>query len=304
MIVENRKNELESIQRIIIGTAGLAGLWGSVSLAESIDTILLALEAGVNQLDTAPAYSQAEKIVSLALSQWQGPNPKVSTKCGRLKADSPYTNNYDYSPEGIHRSFHESLETLKLSKIDTLFLHDPISLQNVNQASKVIEKMLELKEAGLVNELGIGGNYPTFFEPFVTKENFSVFMGYNRYNAICIDASEKEHFFLNRQGIQIWQASPLYNGLLGSKFKNIQHEKPDWIPKIHLERARRLYIHCVKNGFKLPEIAIRFIQSNSAIEKVVIGAVNKEELRQTIEYWKKGILTENEIKDITKLQKQ
>ena len=45
---------------LVLGTAGLGGVWGKIDPGESVEAILLALESGINRLDTAPAYNESE----------------------------------------------------------------------------------------------------------------------------------------------------------------------------------------------------------------------------------------------------
>ena len=52
--------------RLVLGTAGLAGLWGPVDPKESLRTLLMAFEAGILHVDTATAYAHAETLVGRA----------------------------------------------------------------------------------------------------------------------------------------------------------------------------------------------------------------------------------------------
>src|SRR5437870_5406146 len=98
-----------SLERCILGTAGLGGVWGPVNPLESVRTLLFALEIGINAIDTAPAYGDAEKYVGEALRNWGGIAPQISTKVGRLKSYDASEGKYDYSDDGIWRSLEQSL---------------------------------------------------------------------------------------------------------------------------------------------------------------------------------------------------
>lgn len=289
-----KEKGLHSFSRLVVGTAGLAGLWGEVNTTESIDTILLALDSGVKAFDTAPAYNKAEEILGNALQRWNGEHPFISTKCGRLKSDNAFENRYDFSPEGIRRSVHESLETLHIEKLDVLFLHDP-SLLKEEEAEPAIEAMVRLKEEGVVKQLGIGGNPNETFNRFITSTLFNVFMGYNRFNAVCQDAAINEFTLMQNQKISIWQASPLYNGLLGRHFESYQQTQPNWIPALHLLKAQNLFDYCKKVDCTMPELALRYVQGNPQIDKVVIGAVNQQEFTNSLNFWSKGSLNSDHL---------
>lgn len=133
--------------RLILGTAGLGGIWGKIEPEESVLTILAALQHGLSAIDTAPAYGDAEQILGLALSQWTGEKPQVSTKVGRLKGYKADEANYDYTTDGMKRSLENSLKTLDISSIDLLFLHDPAAIPR-SETVRVLKQMQLFKQQG------------------------------------------------------------------------------------------------------------------------------------------------------------
>jgi len=134
-------------ERCVLGTAGLGGVWGEVDPQESVDTILTALEAGIHAIDTAPAYGDAEMYVGEALRLWPGKRPQLSTKVGRLKSYAADEGRYDYSLAGMQRSVEQSLETLGVSQLDILFLHDPDAI-NPAEIENVIGSLQTFKVKG------------------------------------------------------------------------------------------------------------------------------------------------------------
>ncbi len=83
-----------NISRLGLGSWAIGGDigdwgWGKQSEQDSINTIHVALEAGINWIDTAPAYGlgNAEIVIKKALKQ-SSYQPLVFTKCGfRWKED-------------------------------------------------------------------------------------------------------------------------------------------------------------------------------------------------------------------------
>jgi len=273
---------LPSRDKIVLGTAGLAGIWGPVNFAESEQTIHYALEQGIYHFDTSPAYADAESILGKALYTWKGIKPFISTKAGKLKADNPDAETYDFSPAGLIRSVSESLETLKVGSIDVLFLHDPTGLKS-HEIQAAIDTLIELKAKGWAKSIGIGGNYGTDFMPYVSSKYFDHFMGYNRFNILNQDALTNEYVALQGQQINIWQASPLYMGLLGSKLETYIKEQPSWIPARDIQRAKELNAYCKKTSVSISALALNFVYENPHIYKMVLGASNLSELKQSLE---------------------
>lgn len=269
--------------KVVLGTAGLAGIWGDVDKNESVDTILFALESGITHFDSAPAYSDAESILGKALCQWRGARPFVSTKVGKLKSDSPDSVAYDYSFDGMERSVEESLKTLGVDKIDLLFLHDPPGMEE-HEILPALEFMNKIKERGFADKIGIGGNYGSQFSGYVDEAGFDYFMGFNRYNIINQAALNDEFIALDKAKILKWQASPLYMGLLGSRFQTYQDMQPSWIPSDDLLRAKTLNQFSIDKGIQMPLIALQFLMNATCIDRVVLGASTMNELKSTFSY--------------------
>ena len=276
-------------EKLVLGTAGLAGLWGKVDEDESVKTILYALEQGISHFDAAPAYADAERILARALREWKGPAPFVSTKAGKLKSDDPDSISYDFSPAGITKSAHESLRIFGRDQLDLLFLHDAPGMKD-DEIPYAVEAMQSLKRDGLVKNIGIGGNYGASFAPFVADNGFTHFMGFNRFNIIRQSAKHEEYQLLADADIQVWQASPLYMGLLGSKLNHYTDIEPGWIPQEDIQKAIALKKHCDQSGLDFTGLSLQYVFNAPCIEKMVLGASNLTELVQSFRFLENNAL--------------
>ena len=90
-----------NLDRIVLGTAALGGVWGAIDEKEWVDTITRALESGITAIDTAPSYGEGERLTGIALQKWEGQVPVISTKVGRLKGLAPDKGYYDYVNRGF-----------------------------------------------------------------------------------------------------------------------------------------------------------------------------------------------------------
>lgn len=275
--------------RLVLGTAGLAGLWGKIDEDESVKTILYALEQGITHFDAAPAYADAERILARALREWKGAQPFVSTKAGKLKADDPDSISYDFSPSGIFKSAQESLQLFGRDQLDLLFLHDPPGM-TIAEIPYAVEAMQILQRDGLVKSIGIGGNYGASFAPFVADNGFTHFMGFNRYNIVNQTARDAEYIQLHNAGIQVWQASPLYMGLLGNKLDQYASTEPEWIPATDLQKALELNKFCDASGLSFTGLALQYVFNSSCINKLVLGASKLSELKGSIRFLENPLL--------------
>jgi len=277
------------MDRVVLGTAGLGGAWGAVDAEESVKTIFDALSQGIMALDTAPAYGNAERFVGIALKQWAGAKPTISTKVGRLKGDTATEARYDYSVRGMERSLEDSLARLGIPQVDVLFLHEP-AVVAPEMAEGVVRQMLRFKEQGLAKQIGLGGNLPEWFSPFLIEGQFDVLMEYNRLNACNLDALHDTLPVCVRNQKEYYAASPLNMGLLGCNFGRFSQSIPDWLDPKAVAQARRVHTIAERYGMLLDVLVLRFLYTISASFKIVIGAANQYQLNSSLKAISYGAL--------------
>jgi aryl-alcohol dehydrogenase-like predicted oxidoreductase len=268
-------------ERCVLGTAGLGGIWGPVDEKESVQTILHALDAGCTAIDMAPAYANAEAIVGRALKLWKGAMPSISTKVGRLKSFASGDGSYDYSDDGMEQSVMNSLQTLSVPCVDVLFLHEP-EVVTEEEVERVVKKMVSFKARGIAQKIGLGGNYPDYYKPYLFDGIFDAVMRFNKLNAVIADDENTALPFCINNNIEYYLASPLYMGLLGQRFDEFVHNKPDWIPGHIIARAREVKLIADEFNMPLQEVAHRFLLGVSPAFKLVVGASNMQQLLSTI----------------------
>jgi D-threo-aldose 1-dehydrogenase len=121
-----------TITELELGCSSLAGVGSSVNDHNARSTLEAALADGTNYFDTAPfyGYGRSERIVGDALRGY-GNNIRLSSKAGRilrpcsdpLSPDDmfpdalPMRPHYDYSYDGIMRSFDDSLQQLPCTSL-------------------------------------------------------------------------------------------------------------------------------------------------------------------------------------------
>ena len=130
--------------RTIFGAAAL----GSLSQAEADPTLEALLEFGVNHIDTAASYGDAE----LRLAPWLARNPGrffLATKTGRR----------DYA--GAREEIRRSLDRLGVDHVDLLQLHnlvDVIEWEFALRDGGALEAAIEARDEGLVRFIGVTGH--------------------------------------------------------------------------------------------------------------------------------------------------
>jgi aryl-alcohol dehydrogenase-like predicted oxidoreductase len=130
--------------RVIFGAAAL----GSVSKGEADRALDVLLEHGVNHIDVAADYGDAE----LRIASWLQRNPGtffVATKTGQR------------SYRGAREEIRRSLDRLGVDRIDSIQLHnlvDVIEWDTALSADGALEAAIEAREEGLVRFIGVTGH--------------------------------------------------------------------------------------------------------------------------------------------------
>lgn len=130
--------------RAILGAAA----FGTVTQREVDDTLALALELGVNHVDTAASYGDSE----LRLGDWirrHGRPSFLASKTGERTREA--------AREGLERS----LERLGVDCIDLMQLHnlvEPSEWQTALGPGGALEALVEAREQGLVRFIGVTGH--------------------------------------------------------------------------------------------------------------------------------------------------
>ena len=164
-----------------LGTGTLGGHRIPVSREAADGIVHAAWSAGIRYFDTAPFYGfgQACRIVGDALRDTPRDEWVLATKVGRLlrpRADTlgdsalrhqmPFDLVFDYSYDGVMRSFEDSLQRLGLARIDILYVHDIGAYQHRTAAPQHMQTLRDsgyralegLKRSGAVGAIGIGVN--------------------------------------------------------------------------------------------------------------------------------------------------
>ena len=130
--------------RIVFGAAALGSM-----RQEKADAVLdLLLEAGVNHLDVAASYGDAE----LRLAPWLAKHRSdffLATKTGERTFD------------GAREELHRSLERLAVDQIDLIQLHNLVDEQEWETAlgsGGALEALIQAREEGLVRFIGVTGH--------------------------------------------------------------------------------------------------------------------------------------------------
>ncbi len=115
------------------------------------------LDAGINLIDTAPAYGISEERVGKFLSQRRN-EFVLSTKVGERFVNGK--SSFDFTGPGVRASVAESLRRLRTEVLDIVFVHSNGDDLAIQQQTEVVPTLQKLKHAGYVRAIGFSGKTP------------------------------------------------------------------------------------------------------------------------------------------------
>jgi D-threo-aldose 1-dehydrogenase len=273
-----------------LGTATLGGSQIEVSRAEAEAIVRAAWAAGVRHVDTAPLYGsgQAERAVGDVLRAEPRDAWVLSSKVGRLlrpntapAADGtrrplPFVAVYDYSYDGIMRSFEDSLQRLGLARIDILYVHDIGAMAHGPEAHPILMGTLrnsgyralqELRASGAVQAIGIGVNEREVLLEALEWGEWDVFLLAGRYTLLEQAPLDDLLPKCLKAGTSVVIGGPLNSGILaGRDTWNYRAAPPDIVA-----RASALAAVCERHGVPLAAAALQFPLAHPAVAAIIPG---------------------------------
>lgn len=290
-----------------LGAAHLGELYTLVPEAQSQATLDAAWAAGVRYFDTAPWYGRglSEHRLGAFLRTKPRAEFQVTTKVGRTLHRprdlatfdrSPWLGglrfevHFDYSYDGIMRSYEQALQRIALDTVDALVIHDldagfhgDMQATYVDQlTSSGIKALEELKKAGDIQAFGMGINNNLALEtvaPLVPLDFCLVAMPYTLLDHASLHRGMAA---LDARGVSAIIGSPFASGILVTGSKGPQHYAYGQAPPEIQSRVRGLEATCAAHSVALPAAALQFLLAHPIVASVIPGGVRPEEVQQNL----------------------
>jgi aryl-alcohol dehydrogenase-like predicted oxidoreductase len=120
MMQTNTLGKFGPVSRLTLGGGGIGQLWGEASDSDSVGTLHLAVDAGIDLIDTAPGYKNCKRMVGKAFEGKLPAGVRITTKLG---LGTPPANEVYVR---LRASLESSLTTMRLSRVDMMVLHTEI----------------------------------------------------------------------------------------------------------------------------------------------------------------------------------
>lgn len=217
----------------------------------SLALLRLALEQGINLLDTAPAYGSSEEKLGRLLSHFNHDDFLLCSKAGEEfeidEAGNPRSF-FDFSPQHLRRSIERSLKRLGRQQLDIFLIHSNGDDVQLIQQQGVLETLNGFKKEGLIRASGMS-----------TKTLAGGQLAAQQSDVVMLSLNIQE-----QQELPILKTATLQKS--GVFIKKA-------LASGHLSTAN--YQTSLQDNFS-------FLKNQAAVSSIIVGTINPEHLLQNI----------------------
>jgi aryl-alcohol dehydrogenase-like predicted oxidoreductase len=273
-----------------MGGGGWSFSWGPQDDKDSIEAIHVALDRGLNWIDTAAVYGlgHSEEIVAAALKGRSNP-PYVFTKCELVWNDKREIGQC-LKAESIRRECEASLRRLKVDVIDLYQIHWPFPQEDIEEGWT---EMVRLREQGKVRHIGVS-NFDS--EQMKRAQKIAPIVSLQPpYSILRRDIERETLPYVQENKIGVIVYSPMQAGLLSGamtreriaafspedwRSKNAQFQEP--LLTRNLRIATLLGEIGNRHGRTAGETAIAWTLRNPAVTGAIVGVRNAKQVQGII----------------------
>jgi aryl-alcohol dehydrogenase (NADP+) len=298
---------------------------GTMTFGEQVDEkesariIDMALDRGINFIDTANAYhrGESEKMIGKAI-KGKRDDLIIASKV-RYKAGDG-VNDYGLSRRHIMEQIEKSLKRLQTDYIDIYYMHaiDP-DMSGEREIEETLDTMTQLVRSGKVRYVGVS-NYAAwqicemlwrcdkrnFIPPVVTQ---------NMYNLVYREPEVELIKFMEKFNVGMTVYNPIAGGLLTGKYNDGSIKKGTrfalkesyinrYWNKETLDMTSEFTEFAERNGISLIGMALNWCLSHKIVDSVICGISNCEQLNENIAAYENSPITEEIAAQCDKIYKK
>ncbi len=290
------------------GAAHLGELYNRVDEPTSQATLQAAWDAGVRYYDTAPWYGRglSEHRLGGFLRTRPRAEFQITTKVGRTlhrPADpgtfdrGPWAGGlnfevrFDYSYDGIMRSYEGALQRLALDTVDALVIHDldvayhGVERQLEHEKALVgsgMKALEELKRTGHIKAYGMGINTNEALERTATQVQLDFCLVAMPYTLIDQGSLTTGMAECVKRGVSVIIGAPFASGILVTGSQGAANYGYAKAPAEVQAKVRGIEAVCAAHGVALPAAALQFLLAHPAVTSVIPGGSRPEEVTQNV----------------------
>ncbi len=254
------------------GASSLGQEFRKVDTTEALKSVHVALELGMNFIDTSPYYGRgmSEVMLGIALRDIPRESYILGTKLGRYDA-----NHFDFSAKRVAESVDVSLHRMGVEHLDIILCHDIEYIDMSQIVEETIPALRKVQQEGKVRFIGVSGYPMKIFKYVLEHTDLDVVLSYNHYtlqNTMFADLVP----LLKKRGVGIMNAAPFSARLLTNAPLPPWHKATDEVREVAAAAAA----HCEKAGIDIAQLACQYSVANTDMTTCIVGSANPDNVRK------------------------
>lgn len=292
------------------GASSLGNLYQSMDDTTAIATVQHASARGFTYFDTAPHYGFGLSESRLGSALPSNASVVISSKVGRVLEPvapelrdtprhgfvdaAPFEPVFDYTYDGVMRSFESSCKRLRRDRLDILLAHDLGAATHGNDHSRRFKEffdggyvaMRSLRDAGTVDAIGLGVNEWQVCEQALAAADFDCMLLAGRYTLLDQSALTSLFPLCERRGVSLIVGGPYNSGVLVHGARSSQPTYHDYAPARPSVLARVALIEdvCSAHHIPLAAAALQFPLAHPVVVSVIPGIANVAQIDETLRW--------------------
>jgi len=254
------------------GASSLGAEFRNVTLDEALSSVRVALECGLNFIDTSPFYGRgmSEVLLGIALKGVPRESYMLCTKLGRYDLA-----HFDFSAKRVAESVDVSLHRLGTDHLDIILCHDIEFVPMQQIVDETLPALRKIQQAGKARCIGFSGYPMKIFKFILEQTHVDCVLSYNQYTLQNTRFLDEAVPYLKAKGVGVMNAGPFSARLL------TQAPLPAWLkePESVKAAARAAAAHCASKGVDIAQLALQFSIAHSDIATTVSGSANPTNIR-------------------------
>jgi aryl-alcohol dehydrogenase-like predicted oxidoreductase len=275
------------------GASSLGQEFRPVKIDEAIESVRVALDCGLNFIDTSPFYGRgmSEVLLGIALRGVPRESYVLCTKLGRYDLA-----HFDFSARRVAESVDVSLHRLGTTHLDIVLCHDVefVPLQQI--VDETIPALRKAQASGKVRFIGFSGYPQKIFRFICDQTNVDCVLNYNQYTLQNTRFADETIPYLKTKGVGIMNAGPFSARLLTNA------PLPNWLkePESVKAAARKAAEHCARKGMDIAKLALQFSLANSDVTATIAGSANPKNIRNWAK-WSEDPIDQGLLAEVRKI---
>ena len=302
------------VTRVGLGCSPIGDLYTSMSEDAAQAVLSTAWDAGIRYFDTAPFYGHGKSEHRLGHFLRQQPRDQftISTKVGRVLRAAPgevesaewsqplpFELRFDYTYDGVMRSFEDSLQRLGLARVDVLLIHDldfgyfkterRVNAHLSDLATGGWRALEELRAAQVIKGVGAGINERAMIPRLLDVTDVDLFLVAGDYTLLDTGILDVEFPLCASRDVGVVVGAAFASGILatgpvpGARYR---YAEP---PAEIIEKTERIAEVCGRHGTPLAAAALQFPLAHPLVSAIIPGAGTVQQVTQNVELLEKRI---------------